>query len=183
MKIGKASRWILTIGIVVILLVSAAVVYSRQKAEQTRLGSEIARAQQNLTIQTKKVAKSTVDKKDLETKLNEADSQIISSQGKFPSPTQSIEMSRSLFEAADDANVTITGLSFSIPKKEKLNGITYDALSLSLTAEGELVALLSFSSKVSQRFPTATIDSATINVFQKSTSLDLRSRIYGYGRE
>jgi len=84
-----------------------------------------------------------------------------------------------LFQAADASNVTITSLTSSVAKDEKINGITYRVFSLSITAKGEPSALLLFSKKVSERFSTATITSATIEVTEKPT-MNLQLKIYAY---
>jgi hypothetical protein len=177
MKIGKATRWILVIGIFAILLITAGVAYSRQQTEQTRLSISIAQTQQALA---KSAGKYTAQKKDLEARLSQAKSQIAAVKQEFRKPTESIEIDQALFGIADDANVTITSLTTSIPKDEELNGITYKVFSsVSITAEGEVVALLTFSKKVSNEFPAATIESASIKVGGTNT-LSLRLKIYAY---
>ena len=171
MKISRTTLWILTIGIFAILLVAAGVIYNREKAEQRQLTSNIVQAQQNFT-------KNSEQKKDLEARLSQAKSRTASVQDEFRQYTESIEINKALFEIADDANVVITKLSCSIPTKEKLNNITYDVFSLNLGAEGVNIAvLLNFTSKLSKRFPTATIESVSISVEEKST-LTLRTKIY-----
>ena len=182
MKISKTTRWILTIGIFAILLVGAGVVYGRQMAEQSQLSLEIAQAPRDFPEYAEQ-------KKDLEARLSQANSRIASAQSEFCQCTESIEINEALFEAAHDANVTITKLSSSPPVDEELNGITYRVLLLNIVAEGEVLPeLLRFSMKVSEKFSTATIESAKINVppapeegtSEEKPTIDLQVKIYAY---
>ena len=181
MKISRTTQWILVIGIFAVLLVAAGVVYNRQTAEQSRLSSRIVQAQQELTRYTGQTGQ-TEQKQELETKLEQARSRIASVQAESSIYTRakSIEINETLFQAAYDSNVTITSLTSSVAKDENINGITYRIFSLSITAEGEVLpALLNFSKKVSERFSTATITSATIEVTEKPT-MNLQVKIYAY---
>jgi len=190
LKISKASRWILTIGILAILLITLGVTYSRQKAEQSELTANIAQAHQTFTIYSKQTAEYTAEKNALEARLNEANSRITSAKDKFRHHTQSIEINGMLFEAANNATVTITKLSSSLPEDEELNGITYQVFTLGVEATGEVVALLNFSNKISERFSTATIESVEISVprveegeSEEMPTMKLRLKIYLYEGE
>lgn len=167
MKISKATRWILAIGILAILLISLGVLYGRQKPEQSRLIPNIAEARQDFIKYTTQYATQRKELEVLEARLDEASSRITSVQRGFHQYTESIEINETLFEAADDANVTITELTSSLPEEEELNSITYQVFSIEVTAEGEVVALLNFSHKVSQRFSTSDIQSVEIEVPQE----------------
>jgi hypothetical protein len=199
MKISKTTRWILTIGILAILLISLGVIYGHQKAEQSELNTNIAQARQSLLKHTTKYA---TEKRNLETRLSEAEFRIASVQDEFRKYTQSIEINKTLFEAAEDANVTITELSSSLPEEEEIGieekeggdkkkerVITFQFFSINLTAEAEVVpALLNFSNKISERFPTATIESVTIDIpepveegkSEGKSSITLSLKIHAY---
>ncbi len=167
MKISKATRWILAIGILAILLISLGVLYGRQKPEQSQLIPNIAEARQDFIKYTTQYATQRKELEVLEARLDEASSRITSVQRRFHQYTESIEINETLFEAADDANVTITELTSSLPEEEELDSITYQVFSIEVTAEGEVVALLNFSHKVSQRFSTSDIQSVEIEVLQE----------------
>lgn len=198
----------LTIGILAILLIGLGVNYGRQMTEQSRLRADIAQGQLDFDEArqgfTEDTARYTARKEDLETRLNQANSTITSIQSELRQCTESIEISEALFQAARDANVTIIELRSSLPQEEKQSLseeekpagpeeaptiITYRVVSIDVTAEGEVVALLNFSRKLSETFSTATIESVQIDVAkrkgeeeeteQKST-MHLRLRIYAY---
>ena len=179
MKLSKTTQWIITIGILAILLVGAGVVYGRQKLGQGQLMAMVAKAQQDFATYTEK-------KKEMEARLSQANYRIASVQSEFRQYTESIEINEALFEAADDAGVTITTLGSPMPENEELKGITYRAFSVSITAEGDVVpALLNFSDKLSQTFSAANIESVGINVpkteEESKATISLRLRIYAYG--
>ena len=180
MKISKTVRWILTIGILAILLGGLGINYARQMAEQSRLTTDTAQAHQDFIKYT---AQYTAQKEDLEPRLNKANSSIAALQDEFESPTKSIEINTNLFEAAEDVNVTITKLSSSLPEEEELNDITYRVFTLRITAEGEMVALLNFIDKLSDKFLSSSISSVGITVSEDKSSLSLRLKVYAYGGE
>lgn len=194
MKISKTARWILTIGILVILLGGLGLNYTRQKTEQSELNANIAQANQDFIKYTREHPEQeyTAQKEDLQTRLNQANSRIASAQSALRQYTESIEINNALFEAADEANVTITSLTSSPPKEEELNSITCQAFTLSITAKGEVVALLNFVDKVSQRFSTSEINLVKITVpeeekeegkSKKKATIALGLKIYAYESE
>jgi len=177
LKISKATRWILTVGILAILLTGLGITYARQMAEQRELNVNTAQARQDFikyTTQRKELEKG------LETRLEQAKSSIASLQDEFRQYTESIGINRALFEAADNTNVTITKLSSSPPEEEELNGITYQVFTLSLSAEGKVVDLLNFIRKLSDKFPSSNINSIGITVSDEEGSLSLSLKIYTY---
>ena len=178
MKISKQTRWILTIGILAILLVSLGVNYNRQETEQDELSANIAQAHQDFIRYT---TQNSDRNKDLEARLSKVNPRLAALQDKFESPTESIEISTALFEAAAGAaNVTITGLSSSTPAGEKVNDIAFHAFSLGISAEGEVEALLNFMANISSRFPNSSINSVNISISEEKTSLNLNVKIYTY---
>lgn len=172
MKLGKTSKWILTIGILALLVVTAGVMYGRQMAERSQLNSDIALANQDFF--TNKAQRPV-----LETRLAQAKSRLSSLESEFRESTQSIEINEGLFETADDANVSITSISCSIPEGQTVNGIACQVFSLSLIAEGDnMPQLLNFTRKLGDRFPSATIESPRISISEKESTLNLEFRVY-----
>lgn len=167
----------MTIGILAILLASLGIIYARQTTEQRELNTSVAQAHQDFikyTTQRKELEKG------LETKLGQAKSSIASLQDEFCQYTESIEINKALFETADEANVTITKLSSSPPEEEELNGITYQVFTLRLAAEGEVVPLLNFIRKLSDKFPSSDINSIKVTASDEEGSLNLSMKIYTY---
>jgi len=185
LKLSKTTRWVLTIGILGILLATAGVSYSRQNAEQGELSTSIAQAQQELI---KYQLPPAGQKEELEARLAETDFSITSLQNEFRQYTESIEINEALFEAAESSNVIITKLSCSPPVDEEIRGITYRVFTLTITAEGEVPpALINFSMKISDIFTAANIGSVTLDVpkveegeSEEKSRIDLRLKVYAY---
>jgi septal ring factor EnvC (AmiA/AmiB activator) len=172
MKLGKTAQLILVIGILAVLLVSAGVVYARQTVERSQLNSDIAQANQDFV-------RYTALKRELETRLSQAEAQLSSLQNEFYESTQSIEIDKTLFETADDANVSLTDISCSVPSAKTVNGIACQVFSLSLTVEGDnLAQLLNFTTKLGKRFPDATIESPRISISEERSTLNLKLTVY-----
>lgn len=178
-RISKTTRWVLTIGVLAILLGGAGVSYSRQKAEQSELSSSIAQTQQELI---KYEMAPVVQKEELEAKLAEANSIISSLQNEFRRYTESIEISEALFEAAENSSVTITRLVCSCPTYEEINGIPYCVFTLNITGEAEVPpALINFSMKISEIFAAANMESVAMHVQEdEKATMDLGLKIYVY---
>lgn len=105
-------------------------------------------------------------------------------QQEFPyNYTQSIEIGDELFQAADDANVTISSYTSSLPHEETIDGVRYQVFSISLSVQGQVPNVLDFNIKVSQRFPDCDFKSVSIDMPKEeggvaSMSFDLE--IYCY---
>ena len=172
MKLSKTAQWILAIGILAVLLVTAGVVYARQMAERSQLNSGIAQANQDFVSYT-------ALKTELQTRLSQAQSQLSNRESEFHKSTQSIEITEGLFETAEDAHVTLTDISCSLPKAQTVNGIACQVFSLSLSAEGDnLAQLLNFTTKLGKRFPDATIESPRISISEEESTLNLELKVY-----
>lgn len=207
MKIGKTTRWILTIGILAVLLGGLGIYYLRQQTEQSALRAGLTQAQQNLIKYTSKYTAQEFEaqKKDLETRIDKASSNLAALQGEFESLLESIEINESLYATANQANVTITNLSSSLPEEDQITVpgdgestedteqepiiIPCRIFALRVAAEGEVVALLNFLDKLNQLFTTSVIDSVTIDVREEVTegeaiaTMHLELKIYFYEAE
>jgi hypothetical protein len=171
-KLSKTAQWILAIGILAVLLVAAGVTYSRQMMERSHLNSDIARANQDFSTYMAQSA-------ELETRRSQAQSELSGLESEFHESTQSIEIDEALFDVADDANVSITRISSSMPGGETVNGITFQVFSLSLTVEGDNMAeLLNFTNKLGERFPDATMQSPRISISGEQSTLNLKLKVY-----
>jgi hypothetical protein len=154
MKLSKTAQWILTLGILVALLVGVVTVYGKQRAAQSDLNSELTRANQNFV-------QYTAQKGELQGRLSKANSDLSQLNEKFHLLTESVEITGAIFKAADDSNVDI-GRIVSSPPANGGAGV-YDVFSLSINANGGVVALLKFCGKLSETFPDSVINNVVIN--------------------
>jgi hypothetical protein len=172
-KLGKTARWILAIAVVVIAIVAVGVVYNRQRVENAQLNSAIDQAQTQLNY-------NIAQKRDLETRLSQASSQLSGYQTNFQKPTESIEIEQALFATADSANVHISSLGCSGPSGATINGVNYKVFSLSLSIQGSnMAALINFMGKLNERFPNSSIGS--VNIGDSGRTLSLSMSVYTYG--
>jgi len=178
MKLGKTAQWILSLGILVALLIGVVTVYSRQRAEQGDLQGELNQLNENF-------AKYTAQKGELQGRLNKAQSDLSKLDEKFQLPTESVEITDAIFEAADDSNADIIKISSSLPKAGKATEagtVAYDSFAISIQAEGTVVELLKLCEKLSEAFPDSVINSVGIDVGKEAgeAKITLSLTVYCY---
>jgi len=178
MKLSKTAQWILSLGILVALLVGVVTVYSRQRAVQGDLQSELNQLNENF-------AKYTAQKGELQGRLNKAQSDLSKLDEKFQLPTESVEITDAIFEAADDSNADIVKISSSLPKAGKATGkgtVAYDSFAISIQAEGTVVQLLKLCEKLSEAFPDSVINNVAIDAGKEvgEAKITLSLTVYCY---
>jgi hypothetical protein len=173
MMISKTIKWILTFGLIAIALVIAGVIYASQQETQSDLNGQVEEAEADY-------ARYTLQKTDLESKLSQVELDLPDLEGKFFTSTESVEIEEDLYAAADIVEVTIASLAISPPTPEESEGITYQVLSVNLTAVGEAEGLLNFSYTLSYWFHAATIESTNLNMGEgdEASSLNMGLKIY-----
>jgi hypothetical protein len=174
MKLSKTAQWILTLGILVVLLVGVVTVYGKQRAAQGDLNSELTRANQDFV-------KYTAQKGELQGRLSNAQSDLSNLKKDFRQSTQSVEITRAIFEAADDSNVDISSIVSSFSAKGGEAGV-YDVFSLTIVAKGVPVSLLKFCGKLSETFPDSVINTVTIGVSEEGeeSTISVDLTVYCY---
>ena len=178
MKLSKTAQWILSLGILVALLVGMMSVYGRQRAEQGDLQSELTQLNENFV-------KYTTQKGELQGRLNKAQSDLSKLDEKFQLPTESVEITEAIFEAADDSNADIIKISSSLPKKGKATGegtVAYDSFGITIEAEGTVVELLKLCEKLSEAFTNGVINNVVIDVGEEAgeAKITLSLTVYCY---
>ena len=176
LKLSKTTQWILTIGILVALLLSAGIVYARQQTRHNELSEDLAQAQADLD-------RFTPEKENLEGRLSQAQAELSGQEEQFPASTEALEIQQDLLAAADFGQVTITMLSFSTPAVQQTGGQTFQVYSVGLTVTGEAEALLHFIQMLGYWFPSATIGDVTLTTSDGGgeASMTLPLRIYTLG--
>lgn len=124
---------------------------------------------------------------DINEQLNLVSQQLANlTQEEFPYRyTNSTEIGRELFHAADNTSVNITSYTCSLPGAQTVNGVTFQVFSIGLSVEGEVQPLLNFlrSWDLSQRFP-CDFKSVNINMPAEEggiASIRFNLDIYCYG--
>ncbi len=155
MKLGKASRLLLTIGIFAILFAGLGVTYPQQSEKQSQLIEQLSIAQ--LALEKYSPQQFSSQLRDLESQLAQAESQLEAAEAALHQPIESIEVTDTLFAAAQTSGVeTIEISSLGVTSKE-LEGFTYSVLSLRVKLEGDVPNLTNFILKLSKEFPTGLV--------------------------
>ena len=173
MKLSNKVWIIAGIGVIVVLLIVAFMMYSRQGADQQDL-------QDRQDAATARSATLTASKQDLENQLAQAQSLLDDSQAQYPQTIESIEYGEYLFEIADSCDVTLASLSFPKPGTVTQGSVTYSLVSLSLPVSGELDNIYMFidTLRTDPRFASTNVKSVTLNVGSDSATIVVD--IYAY---
>lgn len=178
MKLSKTAQWILSLGILVALLVGVVSIYGGQRAEQRDLQSELTQLNEDFV-------KYITQKGELQGRLNKAQSDLSKLDEKFQLPTESVEITEAIFEAADDSNADIIKISSSLPKKGKATGeetVAYDSFGITIEAEGTVVELLKLCEKLSEAFTNGVMNNVMIDVGEEAgeAKITLSLTVYCY---
>ena len=186
MKISTTALIFLALGISVIAVFSLNMAYSQQSQEQSRLNAELAMAQ--LRLEKYPAQDISSQKEELESRLARAKSQLKDAKDSLYWSTQSIEASDALLALAEASNVEVTEISSAGMTTEVLEEITFSALTLTVTVEGEVLDLINFVHNWTKEYPTGMVQSVEITVPEPpeeeeeeempSATIDLR--IYTY---
>jgi len=169
------TKWILTLGILVILLVGIAVYYSSQQDRHDRLSGDLDTAQQTLIINGQQ-------KDLLEFQLDAANAAYADKVAVFPDSSQSMDVQEKLLGAADEAGVEITTLGCPPAVTETQGSTGYQVFLVSLGVEGEVDALLRFVAVLGYWVPSADITSVSLNAYDDGGGiLSMNLKVYALG--
>jgi hypothetical protein len=163
---SPAVRWILSVGIIVGLLATGFVYYNRLKSEQSNLLTSIAQSSQNLnTFRAIDLSELEAEIADLETRAKAADLRSKSLAARYQGYVHSIEIEERLYEAAAEADVTITRVTCAGPQNEEVEGVTFTTYTMDVDAEADVPPqLLNFIIKLSDSFESGTVESVDMSI-------------------
>jgi len=174
-KISRTIKWIMTLGILLILLAAAVILYLGQQTKHNQLSSDLSSAQDNL------IAKSQ-EKDQLESRLREVNLALPAREVQFPISDQSMTLQEALFGAADEAGVEITILGCPPAHPETQGTITYQVFLVTVSAEGEMESLLGLLGHLGYWLPSASIESALVNTpSEGNATLSMTLKVYALG--
>lgn len=185
---GLKARWILTILVVVALLGAGYTYYNRQKAEQDELLTSIAQSDKTITaFRAVDLSKLEAEIAALKDKNASAEATAGSITSKYRSYTHSIEIGERVYQAADEANVTITSMEVAGPTNKAVGSLAMESYAISVAAEAAVPPqLLNFVQKMSSSFQAGAIESLSMDVPRPPeegtsdavTTLSFRYRVY-----
>lgn len=172
MKLSKTMKWILSVGLILILLAAAAILYVGQQTRHNRLSDDLEEAQQTLLANSQQ--KST-----LVSQLAELDLSIAENRALFPRADQSMDIEQALYGAAAEVGVNVNTFSCPKPKPEQKGSTTYSLFLVSLGAEGEVDALLQYVYVLGCWLPAAEVQSAALSsTGEGPVMLSLNLKVY-----
>ncbi|MBN1856848.1 MAG: hypothetical protein JW846_07845 [Dehalococcoidia bacterium] len=157
---SPAVRWILTIGIVVVLLVTGYFYYGRLKEEQANHLTNIAHSNQTIeTFRAVNLDELEAEIADLSSRAESADRRYGTLRAKYLSYVHSIEIEEALYDAAKTSEVTITSLTCAGPQVAEMGSETFHSYIVSIDVEAPVPPqILNFIIKFGDEFETGIID-------------------------
>ena len=182
LKLSKTSWVLITIGVIIIPLVSLSLLHSQQLKQQNQLSEELALSQ--LKLNGFQLGQLSGQQGELEEKLSQTTSQLEATRRMLSQPNGGIATSNILFDIAEACDVAVTDISSSGLTIAELDGIPCSALPLTAKVEGDIPALVSFVTGLSNELTTSIVESLEI-IIPEATSGDNSSAniqlvIYSY---
>ncbi len=157
---SPAVRWILTIGIVAVVLVAGYFYYGRLKEEQATHLSNIAHSNQIVeTFRAVNLDELEAEISTLASRADSADHRYMSLRAKYLSYVHSIEIEEALYDAAKTSEVTITHLACAGPQAVEVGSDTFHSYIMSIDVEAPVPPqILNFIIKFGDEFETGIVD-------------------------
>lgn len=175
MKVSERTKWILTIGVLLVLIIGSGVFYYLQQQDNGRLEKDLAKAR------TTFITNSVLKEQHL-SDIADANLDVFRLSLTYPASYESMEIQEALFGAAAEAQVTISTLSTSEPKAEKVGTVTYQVYSLNTAVQGTPENLTRFIGVLGYWLPTANLEAVGLSApVQGEATLSLTLKVYTLG--
>ena len=174
-KISRTTKWVMILGIMLILLVATAIIYMGRQVKHNQLSSDLSSAQENLIANNR-------EKDQLESSLREVKLALPALVAQFPTSDQSMTLQEALFAWADEAGVKITTVGCPPAKPETQGIITYQVFTVTVGAEGERESLLGSVETLGYWLPSAGVESESVSTpSEGNATLNLTLKVYALG--
>ena len=190
---SPAVRWVLTIGVVAVLLIGGFFYYSRLKDEQSSYLASIAQSNQTIeTFQAVNLDELEAEIAQLQSKADNADLKYNALKAKYLNYVHSIEIEERMYEAAFEADATITQMTCDGPKNEEVGDLVLSNYVFNITAEAPVPPqLLNFIIKISNSYETGVIEWVDLSVprppdegvSDEPSIVDVQLRVYYLSQE
>jgi hypothetical protein len=159
-------RWILAIVVVGGLLGAGYVYYHRLQTEQEALRGALSQSDAIIAaFRAVDLSAMTAEIDELEGRTATAVGRERSLAQRYQGYTHSIEIEETLYQAAAEANCSITSLACALPTESAIEGVRFETYGLSVTAEAAVPPqLLNFILKVSNTYESGSIGPITVSV-------------------
>lgn len=175
MKVSEKTKWILTIGVLLVLIIGSGAYYVLQQRENSELENDLSRAQTTFLLNSNLREQHLSD-------IDDANLDIFRLSLEYPRYYESIEIQEALFGAAAEAEVTIATVGTSEPRAERVGTVTYQVYSLSTAVRGTPENLTRFIGVLGYWLPTSSIESLGLSMpAQGEATLSLMLKVYSLG--
>jgi len=172
MKMSQKTRWILTLGILLILLIGVGVYYALQLQENGRLEDDLEQARVTF------LANSTLKQQHLND-IEQANLEAFRYALAFPTSEESTEIEEALFGAAAEAQVVVSAVSCSEPRAQAVGSNNYQVYSVTTSVRGTPENVVRFLGVLGYWLPSANMDSIGLSMpGQGETTLNLALSVY-----
>ena len=156
MKLSKTSWIIITLGIIIIAFGSLGIAHHQQVSEQTKLREQLDVAAVRLKQIDIKPLQS--QNSELQEQLSQSLSQMETAKNELRQPIESIDVTGSIFDIAEACGVEITQISSSALGDEKLDGIPYTFIRITIAVEGDVPDFINFVTTIAFDIRCKSID-------------------------
>ena len=163
MKLNKKILLCLAIGILTIVGVSLGMVQYQQVQEENQLKQELYLSQLQLKKSKDVSQQLSSQQEDLENRVTQAKSQLTTAKAGLVQLIETIEVSDTLFDIAENCGVEIIQITSSAPTDMELEGVACSALRSSVQVEGDVTSLIDFVLKWTETFRTGVVVSVRIS--------------------
>ncbi|MBI4302813.1 MAG: hypothetical protein HY665_00530 [Chloroflexi bacterium] len=184
MRLGRTSWIVLSTGIALIAFFSIGAARSQKLQERDQLRQELSLVEQRLSkIQLTEL---TARQESLTKQLDEALAQAKGGKEILSTTMESIASNDILLRAADKNGIKILQINSPGLTTEKIEGVTYSVLPLTINAQGALPSLITFVTELNTAFKTGLVKSVDIRMpatgpqGQERPTASISMAIYSY---
>ena len=179
MKLSKTSWIIITVGIIIIAFGGLGIARHQQVLEQTQLRDELSVTATRLQkIQIKPLQS---QHSELQEQFDQTLLQLETAKDELRQPIESIDVTDAIFEIAEACDMEITRFSSSALSDDKLDGISYSVIKLTITVEGDVPNFISFVIKLNNDFGTGIASSVQMGITGASEEMEGETEGEGEG--
>lgn len=188
-KLSRKALIFITVGVVVVVAGSLGILNTQLGQDQEQLNQELEVAK--LRLDKHPPGEFSQQIRELEWRTTQLESQVNAAKYRLIQTVESIEITDTVFQVAEDYEVEIVEIKSLGVDSEDLSGYIYTVLLLSVKAEGSIPSLVDYIFGLSRKLPTGVFetvkieDPSVVSAEAESVipSATINLRIYSYQGE
>jgi hypothetical protein len=162
MKLSSKSVFLLVTGIVVIMITSLGMVYTRSGEQQSELYEQLDLIQPVLSKSSSREVCSQLT--EMEERQEKAEQQLTATKVQLYLPLEAIDIAGELLDIARTANVEILLISSPGITEKRLGGMAFSVLPVRLDIVGDIADLIAFIAGFCDKYPTGLVKSVQVDI-------------------